>query len=108
MKVEVEKTGEKCPECKEGDLVIRIGRFGRFVACSRYPECKYKANWQNKIGMKCPKCTSEGSVPVGEVIMRQTRSRRTFFGCSNYPKCDFASWTRPSPAERVSEGEAKP
>ena len=90
VKVEVEKTGEKCPECKEGDLVIRIGRFGRFVACSRYPECKYKANFQNKIGMKCPKCSE------GDVIVRRTRSRRTFYGCSRYPECDFASWTKPN------------
>lgn len=90
VKVEVEKTGEKCPDCTEGDLVIRIGKFGRFVACSRYPDCKYKANYQNKIGMKCPKCND------GDVITRSTRSKRTFFGCSNYPKCDFASWTKPT------------
>ncbi|MBI2587444.1 type I DNA topoisomerase [Candidatus Amesbacteria bacterium] len=92
VKVEVEKTGEKCPECSEGEVVVRIGRFGRFLACSRYPECKYKANWQNKIGMKCPKCGD------GDVIVRKTRSRRNFFGCSNYPKCNFASWVKPKEA----------
>ncbi|TSC85235.1 MAG: DNA topoisomerase I, partial [Microgenomates group bacterium Gr01-1014_16] len=102
VKVEVEATGDKCPECQEGDVVIRIGKFGRFLACSRFPECKYKANFQNKIGMKCPKCGD------GEVIMRKTRSRRNFFGCSNYPKCDFASWTRPSLPSGVTEGAAKP
>ena len=91
VKVEVEKTGEKCPECEVGDVVIRIGRFGRFLACSRYPECKYKANYQNKIGMKCPKCNE------GDVIVRKTRRGKSFYGCSNYPKCDFASWTKPTP-----------
>ena len=95
VKVEVEKTGEKCPKCTSagsaqvGDLVIRIGRFGRFIACSRYPECKYKANYQNKIGVKCPKCHE------GDVITRRTRSRKSFYGCSRYPDCDFASWTKP-------------
>lgn len=98
VKVEVEATGDKCPECQEGDVVVRIGRFGRFLACSRFPECKYKANFQNKIGMKCSKCGD------GEVIMRKTRSRRNFFGCSNYPKCDFASWTKPS--SKVAEGQS--
>ena len=89
VKVEVEKTGEKCPECEVGDVVIRIGRFGRFLACSRYPECKYKANYQNKIGMKCPKCSE------GDVIVRKTRKGKSFYGCSRYPDCDFASWTKP-------------
>lgn len=95
VKVEVETTGEKCPECHEGDVVIRIGKFGRFLACSRYPECKYKANYQNKIGVTCPKCANEGRNPVGDVIVRRTKSGKTFFGCSNYPNCNFASWTKP-------------
>jgi len=106
VKVEVEMTGDKCPQCSQGDVVVRIGRYGRFLACSRYPECKYKANFVNKIGVKCPKCTSAGSVPAGEVITRKTKSRKTFYGCSNYPKCDFASWTRPTP--QASDGAAKP
>jgi DNA topoisomerase I len=88
VKVEVETTGEKCPVCKEGDVVIRIGRFGKFLACSRYPECGYKANYMEKIGVKCPKCG-------GDVILRRTKSRKSFYGCSNYPKCDYASWTKP-------------
>ena len=98
VKVEVEKTGEKCPECKEGDLVIRIGKFGKFVSCSRYPECKFKENYQNKAGMKCPKCTT------GDVIQRKTKTGRTFFGCSNYPNCDFASWNKPI-VEKNENGE---
>ncbi len=92
VKVEVEKTGDKCPLCGEGEVVVRIGRFGRFLACSRYPECKYKANFVNKIGVPCPKCG-------GDIIVRRTRNRKTFYGCSNYPKCDFASWTKPVAAD---------
>ena len=89
VKVEVETTGEKCPTCNEGEVIIRIGKFGRFLACSRFPDCVYKANYQNKTGQKCAKCGD------GDVIIRKTRSGRTFYGCSNYPKCDFASWTKP-------------
>jgi DNA topoisomerase-1 len=90
VKVEVETTGEKCPKCGSGDVVVRIGRFGKFLACSRYPECDFKGNYQEKIGVKCPKCG-------GDVIIRRTKTRKNFFGCSNYPNCDFASWTKPKP-----------
>ena len=100
VKIEVEKTGERCPDCGQGDVVIRLGKFGKFLSCERFPECKYKANYENKIGMKCPKCG------VGEVIIRKARSGRSFYGCNTYPKCDFASWTRPSP--EATEGAAKP
>lgn len=89
VKVEVEVTGEKCPKCKDGEVLVRLGKFGKFLACSKFPDCDYKANWQNKTGQKCEKCKE------GDVIIRKTRSGRAFYGCSNYPKCDFASWNRP-------------
>lgn len=89
VKVEVETTGEKCPTCNEGEVIIRIGKFGRFLACSRFPDCAYKANYQQKTGQKCEKCKE------GDVILRKTRTGRSFYGCSNYPKCDFASWNKP-------------
>ena len=92
VKIETEKTGEKCPKCQVGDVVIRLGKFGKFLSCSTYPECDYKANYQNKTGQKCPKC---GETDGGDVIIRKTRTGRSFYGCSNYPKCDFASWTKP-------------
>jgi len=92
VKIETEKTGEKCPKCQVGDVVIRLGKFGKFLSCSTYPECDYKANHQNKTGQKCPKC---GETDGGDVIIRKTRTGRSFYGCSNYPKCDFASWTKP-------------
>jgi len=89
VKIEVEETGNPCPKCFEGKEIVRVGKFGKFLACSRFPECDYKDNYQNKTGQKCSKCTD------GDVIQRKTRTGRTFFGCSNYPKCDFASWTKP-------------
>jgi len=89
VKIETEKTGEKCPDCKKGDLVIRIGRFGKFISCSNFPECKYTAKYLEKIGMKCPKCGK------GEVIVKKTGKWRQFFGCSLYPECDYASWKNP-------------
>jgi len=89
IKVAVEPTGEKCPKCKDGEIVVRLGKFGKFLSCSKYPDCDYKANFQNKTGQKCEKCKE------GDVIIRKTRSGRSFYGCSNYPKCDFASWNKP-------------
>ena len=82
---------EFCPICNSG-MVVKTGRFGRFLACNRYPECKGTKTFLNKIGVNCPKCD-------GAVVERRTKGRRTFYGCSNYPRCDFVSWTRPT-AER--------
>ena len=89
VKVEVEETGNVCPKCGQGREVIRIGRFGKFLACSRFPDCDYKATYLNKTGQACPKCNE------GDVIVKRTRTGKSFFGCSRYPDCDFASWTKP-------------
>jgi len=90
VKIATETTGEKCPECKEGDLIIRTGRFGKFISCSRFPDCKFKKNFVEKIeNMNCPDCKT------GEVIMRRTKKGRHFYGCSKYPECKWASWTKP-------------
>lgn len=87
-KPEAEKTGEVCPECKEGELIIRSSRFGRFVGCARYPDCKYTRAIPS--GIKCPKCTT------GDLIERRGgKFKRAFWGCSNYPKCDFLSNQKP-------------
>ena len=88
--VPVEETGESCPECKEGKLVIRSGRFGRFISCSRFPECKYTAKLVEKLGdMKCPTCNE------GDIVIKRTRKGIPFYGCSRYPECSFASWKKP-------------
>jgi len=86
--VETETTGEKCPTCGEGQVVIRVGRFGKFLSCSRFPKCKYTAPYIAKTGIKCPKCG-------GDVVYKKTKKGKGFYGCSNYPKCDFASWHKP-------------
>ncbi|MGI5840641.1 MAG: type I DNA topoisomerase [Patescibacteria group bacterium] len=88
VKVETEKLGEKCPECKEGDLVVRVGRFGKFISCSRFPECKYTAQFKESAGFKCPECGAEG-------VVKRTKTGRRFYGCSNYPKCKWAGWKKP-------------
>jgi DNA topoisomerase-1 len=82
-------TDEKCPECGS-PMVIKSGRFGRFLACSRYPECKGRKPLAVTTGVRCPK---DG----GELLERRSRRGRIFYGCSNYPKCDFTTWTRPLP-----------
>ncbi|HXF84944.1 MAG TPA: type I DNA topoisomerase [Anaerolineales bacterium] len=86
-KGEPERIGRKCPE-DGGELVIRYGRFGKFISCSNFPTCRYTEPWLEKIGVRCPK---DG----GELVERKTRKGRTFYGCENYPTCDFTSWKRP-------------
>ncbi len=78
----------KCPECG-GELQLKEGRFGKFIACSKYPECKFTKNYLDKIGMKCPDCKN------GEVIVKKSKRGKVFYGCSNYPKCKWASWKDP-------------
>ncbi|HEX5808021.1 MAG TPA: type I DNA topoisomerase [Anaerolineales bacterium] len=87
MKSEPEPIGRQCPE-DGGELVIRYGRFGKFISCANFPTCRYTEPWLQKIGVTCPK---DG----GELVERKTRKGRTFYGCENYPNCDFTSWKRP-------------
>lgn len=84
VKIETEKTGEKCPECGS-DLVIRTGKFGRFISCSNFPECKFTKPFVEETQLTCPK---DG----GKIVVKKTRKGRKFFGCSNYPNCTFAAW----------------
>jgi DNA topoisomerase I len=82
-----EPIGRACPDCGK-DLVIRYGRFGKFISCSGFPDCRYTEPWLEKIGVVCPK---DG----GDIAERKTRKGRVFYGCANYPNCDFTSWKRP-------------
>jgi ssDNA-binding Zn-finger/Zn-ribbon topoisomerase 1 len=86
-KSEPEPIGRICPE-DGGELVIRYGRFGKFISCANFPTCRYTEPWLEKIGVTCPK---DG----GDLVERQTRKGRTFYGCVNYPNCDFTSWKKP-------------
>jgi DNA topoisomerase-1 len=87
LKQEPEKLDRPCPTCGKA-LVVRFGRYGRFIGCSDFPTCRYTEPWLEKIGVLCPQ---DG----GELVERRTRKGRTFYGCSNYPSCDFTSWKRP-------------
>jgi DNA topoisomerase I len=86
----LEEIDELCPECGR-NLVIRTGRYGRFISCSGFPECRYGRSFVNKTGALCPVCH-------GDLVERKTRQKkRVFYGCNNYPTCNFAIWERPVP-----------
>lgn len=78
----------KCPNCATGNLIMRKGKFGKFLACSNYPKCKTALPFLEKIGVPCPKCKD------GDVVLKKAKGRE-FFGCSKYPECDFSSWQDP-------------
>jgi len=89
VKIGTEKTGKKCPTCKKADVVIRVGRFGKFLSCDSFPDCKYTATYKEIVeGIRCPDCK-------GEVVVKKSRKGKQFFGCGNYPKCKWASWKKP-------------
>ncbi len=85
-----EETGDTCPECGK-PLVYRYGKFGKFIACSGYPECKYIPKKENETTVicKCPKCE-------GDIIVKRTKRGKEFYGCNNYPKCKYALWDKPT------------
>lgn len=85
--MEPEEIGRPCPECGH-ELVVKWGRFGKFISCSNYPTCKYTEPYLEKIGVKCPQDN-------GDIVIRRTRKGRIFYGCSNYPECDFSTWKKP-------------
>ena len=84
-------TGETCPECG-GDLVVRKGKYGEFVACSNYPTCKYIKKEKKEVTevCKCPKCDK------GMIVERKKKKGKIFYGCNNYPKCNYALWYKPT------------
>jgi DNA topoisomerase-1 len=96
MKTGPEPIGRACPDCGK-ELVIRWGRYGKFISCSGFPDCRHTEALLEKIGVKCPK---DG----GEVVIRKTRKGRIFYGCNNYPACEFTSWKQPMPTPCPSCG----
>ena len=86
-----EESDEVCEKC-ERPMVIKSGRFGRFLSCSGFPECKESRPLLTRVGVECPECGSD-------LVERQQKSgkRRRFFGCSNYPACEFTTNQRPIP-----------
>jgi DNA topoisomerase-1 len=78
---------ELCPSCGK-NLAIKHGRFGEYTACSDYPECKYIKH--KTTGVSCPKCS-------GQIVERRSKRGKIFYGCSQYPDCDFVLWNKPVP-----------
>jgi len=90
VKLPDEVVEETCPKCGK-PLAVKVGRFGKFLACTGYPECKFTKSFQIKTGVKCPKCG------VGELVQKVNKKKKVFYGCSNYPNCDFATNYKPLP-----------
>lgn len=88
VEIKDEPAGFDCPECGH-PMVIKIGRFGKFYACSNFPDCRHTQAIVKEIGVTCPKCHE------GQVVERKSKKNRKFFGCSRYPDCDFVSWDQP-------------
>jgi len=102
----VESTSEprdygKCEVCKEGDYILRVGRFGKFLACSRYPACRSTKPFLVKIGVKCPECKE------GDLVVKKGKGR-TFYGCSRYPDCKYSTWKKPSNEAQAQAEMARP
>lgn len=89
-KVEIkdEPAGEDCEECGH-EMVFKMGRYGKFMACSHFPECRNTKAIVKEIGVKCPTCHE------GNIIERKSKKRRIFYGCDQYPSCEFISWDKP-------------
>ena len=87
IKLKEDETDLICDKCGR-QMVVKVGRYGKFIACPGYPECKNIVKFVEKTGVPCPKCG-------GDIIVKHTKSKRVFYGCSNYPNCDFVSWNEP-------------
>ena len=83
LQLKEDQTDIICDKCGR-QMVVKVGRYGKFIACPGYPECKNVLKFVEKTGVKCPKCN-------GDVIVKHTKKKRVFYGCSNYPECDFVS-----------------
>ncbi len=90
VEIEDEPAGEDCEKCGS-PMVIKMGRYGKFMACSNFPDCRNTKAIVKEIGVTCPKCNE------GQVVERKSKKRRIFYGCSRYPECEFVSWDKPVP-----------
>ncbi|MGM8211766.1 type I DNA topoisomerase [Virgibacillus sp. W0430] len=88
IEIKDEPAGIDCEKCGHG-MVYKMGRYGKFLACSNFPDCRNTKPILKKIGVTCPKCKK------GDVVERKSKKKRTFYGCDTYPDCDFVSWDKP-------------
>lgn len=98
-----EKIGRICPTCSDGELIIRYGRYGKFIGCENYPECRHTEQYIEYVGMTCPDCGEEHD---GELVVKKTRRGRTFYGCSRYPECEYSTWKLPKNPNATDGGDA--
>ena len=87
IQLKEDETDIVCEKCGK-KMVVKVGRYGKFIACPGYPECKNVKKYVEEAGTTCPKCG-------GNVIIKHTKKGKVFYGCSNYPNCDFVSWYEP-------------
>ncbi|HWK22251.1 MAG TPA: type I DNA topoisomerase [Ureibacillus sp.] len=88
IEIKDEPAGEDCEKCGS-PMVYKLGRYGKFMACSNFPECRNTKAIMKPIGVKCPSCET------GEIVERKSKTKRLFYGCNTYPECDFVSWDKP-------------
>ena len=88
VEIKDEPAGEDCDQCGN-PMVFKMGRYGKFMACSNFPDCRNTKAIVKEIGVKCPKCEE------GNIIERKSKKRRIFYGCDRFPECDFLSWDKP-------------
>lgn len=88
VEIKDEPAGEDCELCGS-PMVFKMGRYGKFMACSNFPECRNTKPIVKEIGVTCPKCKE------GQIIERKSKKRRLFYGCNRFPDCDFLSWDKP-------------
>lgn len=100
VKVTFGTTDEICDTCGS-PMVVRMSRFGKFLACSKFPECKFTKNILEKAGIACPLCG-------GDIVLRRTRRGKQFYGCINYPKCSFAAWKKEDILKNQPPASEKP
>ena len=88
-RLEAPKFFRICPKCGS-PMIEKMGRFGRFYACTAFPKCKHTESLESeKLGIKCPKCKE------GDIVVKKTKRGKIFYGCGRFPKCDFATWDKP-------------
>lgn len=97
IEIEEEVTEEICEKCGR-NMVIKMGRYGKFLACPGFPECRTTKPFLEEIGVTCPRCG-------GQIVKRRSKKGRTFYGCSNYPDCEYVSWDKPTNEQCPQCGE---
>lgn len=99
VQIKDEEAGKDCPSCGK-PLLIKYGRFGKFLACSGFPDCRYTGSLNEEVGVPCPFCDG------GSVVALRTKRGRRFYGCTNYPECSFRSWNKPTGEKCPECGDA--